>query len=222
MKNNNAELSAYLKAMHSSGRLLVFRNVEELSFLKEWISGKYDSKRAVNPEPGSNTPGNYIQNCKLCGDVTNKKPGWGTGKNEIMIILNAPLNISKIEINKFKDESRELLSRMIGAINMELKESYITNLIKCAPGDSVNSPGMMLKNCLPILTQEITEYNPKIIIVMGDDTPVKRIMNQHKKILWYKIDHPINIIKNPELKKPAWITLKKLIADLNNINKTDL
>ncbi|MBN2039120.1 MAG: hypothetical protein JW864_03705 [Spirochaetes bacterium] len=216
MSDTKLLLSQYINIMHSANRLLLYRDEEELSFLKEWMSEEIVPQKTSAYESAieQTIPDNDIQNCTLCGRVKNRKPGWGTGQNGIIIIINTPLNISSAERDELRQESGDLLNRMISAINLNLKECYVTNLIKCEPESSVNTPGMMLKNCAPKLVREVDDYSPKIGIIMGDDTPLKRLMNQYKNIAWYRIDHPIKILKNPALKKSAWITLKQIIADM--------
>ena len=192
--------------------LILYRNDEELSFLKNWNPGKtaaiIESADALEPKDDSLQI--IVKHCVKCGNVENKKAGVGTCENGIMIILNTPANISRIEREKLKDNSKDLLVKMLGAINVDFKQCYITNLIKCEAENSFKMPGLMLKNCEPILLREIKEYNPRIIIVMGDDIPIKKLLNEHKNISWHKIEHPVSLLKNPELKKPAWAILQKI------------
>ena len=60
------------------------------------------------------------------------------------------------------------------------------------------------------------EFKPYIIIVMGDDIPIKKMINENKNINWYKIEHPLSLLKNPELKKSAWIVLQKIEKIIEN------
>ncbi len=207
MNNFYAGLSDYIKSHNPNERLLLFRGDEELNFLKQWISFKEEPVKASEPISDNSLPG-IVKNCIKCGHVENKKMGFGTGKNRIMIILNTPSAVSRVDIDRLRDESKELLKKMLGAISVDIKDCYITNLIKCEAGTSLNRPGLMLKNCEFILKREIQEYDPFYIIVMGDDISVKRMINGKISIKLYKIEHPITLLKNPALKKTAWAILQ--------------
>ena len=213
MSYNYSDLSSYFKLTDSRGMLVPYRNEEELSFLKNWNPPKktvITESAAVSPESKNDSLPDMVKHCVKCGNVENKKAGFGTCENGIMIIMNTPASISRIERERLKDNTRDILTKMLSAINVDFKKCYITNLIKCDAENSFKMPGLMLKNCETILIREIKEYNPRIIIVMGDDIPIKKMINETKNINWHKIEHPVSLIKNPELKKPAWATLQKI------------
>ncbi len=214
MSNYFSELATHLKSADIGARLLLYRNSEELDFLKEWLL-----KKNVQSEKEANTTDNtslaaIIKNCKNCGITETKRYGWGKGTNGIMIILNQPSNISAAEKNELKEKSRKMLKNMMKAINVNIEDCYISSLVKCESENFMSTPGLMLKNCSPILLREIREINPKIIIIMGDSLPAKKIMNENPDKNWYNVDHPIAMIKKPELKKPTWATLQKLMKDV--------
>ncbi len=219
MNNIYSDLLLYINSLSSQGMLLLHRGNDELVFLKNWLWGKEKIKPGGNcPNPASldDTLPEMVKNCKKCGNVANKKFGFGTGENGIMILFNTPTGISNNEREKLKESSKELLIRMLEAIKIDLKKCYTTNLIKCDADSSFKRPGLMLKNCEPILLREISEHKPRVLIVMGDDIPVKKLMNENKKINWHRIDHPLTLIKNPELKKSAWAELQKIAKLIQN------
>jgi uracil-DNA glycosylase family 4 len=219
MNLNYTDLSSYFNSMNSRGMLLLYRNTDELTFLRKWISEKVDvnaEKVCINSALKNESLSFMVKNCVKCGKVDNKKSGYGTGENGIMILLNTPATISRSEIEKLKENSKDLLVKMVGAINIDLKKCYITNLIKCEADISFKRPGLMLKNCEPILLREILEFKPRIVIVMGDDIPVKKLINENKNISWHKIEHPLSLIKKPELKKSAWAILQNIEKIIEN------
>ena len=114
-----------------------------------------------------------------------------------------------------------LLRKMMEAIEIELEKCYITNLIKCEVKDSLTRPGLMFKNCEPILKKEIYKFKPKTIIVMVDDTPIKKIINENIKINYYNMDHPVTLIKTPKLKRTAWEVLQKAGIQLKKSSSND-
>ncbi|MBN2401533.1 MAG: hypothetical protein JXN64_03960 [Spirochaetes bacterium] len=213
MNSIYTDLSSYINSLNSRRMLLLYRDGEELAFLKKWIQEQAytNTENAVtDSNPENDSLSDMVKKCVRCGNVENKKSGFGSGENGIMILLNTPAGISRSEREKLNTDSKELLAKMLGAINIDLKKCYITNLIKCEAENSFKRPGLMLKNCELILQREIKEYHPRIVIVMGDDLPVKKMINEKKDINWHRIEHPLILLKKPELKKSAWITLQKI------------
>jgi DNA polymerase len=185
--------------------ILLYNGDKELKNLFEIINTK---AKTESPDTLINSFDLLFSKCKKCPDVISKKPPFGSGSNKVMIILNMPRMINREEITKLKSESDVLLRKMILAIDLELSECYITNIIKCETNSILNKPSDMLKNCLHILESEIDFIKPNLGIVMGDILPLQKIVNSRKDITWFNIEHPVSLIKNPELKRSAWTTLK--------------
>ncbi len=219
MQKNNSSILDNLKRIlrndFSSGRILLFRGEEERSFLDSFIEGK---THTGHPEPvPSGKPGVHalIGACAKCHDVTEKKYGYGTGENGIMVILNAPKMIGAAERRRQKKESIDLMRAMLKAAEIDFERCYITNLIKCE--SPVMNPSEMFRHCGDILNGEIGAIAPSIVIVMGEIVPLKRIVDANPGIYWFSIDHPLTILNNPELKKPAWNTLKLVMSRMKEL-----
>jgi uracil-DNA glycosylase family 4 len=182
----------------------LYKTAEERLFLYGWINKAAISPPEINDESVIAS----IENCNKCKNVKERKKGFGTGANRFMVLLNAPQMMNRIEMSLHRSESVDLLKKMLKAIGLELAESYTTNLIKCESTDPFTKPSDMLKNCLGILEKEIVFFNPEIILVMGDIIPLQGIVKGSSGITWFNTDHPVSILKNPDLKRPAWETLK--------------
>ncbi|MBN1499957.1 MAG: hypothetical protein JW982_07375 [Spirochaetes bacterium] len=172
----------------------------------------------VSPGDDQKTLKEYIRDCRICGNLENRKYPSGSLNNGLMIILNAPMMMSSLEKNLYKNDSIEMLKNIIEkGIGIELKNIYITNIIKCEPDSLINKPSTMFKNCEKIIRREIREINPRVILVMGDMLPLRPILRTSGNIQWYNIDHPVTILKHPSLKRKAWNTIvemKKYMDDL--------
>ena len=219
-----------IRDVDSAGEMLLYRNDEEREFLKSWLERAepeisppeetFSSRTSPDSEDKTATESVavMIDNCKKCANVFNRKAGWGSGLNHLMIVFNFPGNIDKIEKKNLAEESKALFKKMMGAINITLSECYITNMIKCDTDDSLNRPGLMYKNCDILLRHEIREMKPDVIVVMGNASAMTRLRYEEtegKNIVWHEIDHPMILLKNPELKTSAWETLQKLKMCLN-------
>ncbi len=208
------DLKQIIKNGLSSGRILLFRGEEERSFLASFIEGKTPAAPEQVPE-GKHGVHALIASCAKCHDVTEKKYGYGTGENGIMVILNAPKMIGAAERKRQKKESVDLMRAMLKAAGIDFERCYITNLIKCE--SPVMNPSEMFRHCGDILNGEIAAVAPSIVIVMGEIVPLKRIVDANRGISWFSIDHPLTILNNPELKKPAWNTLKLVMSRMKDL-----
>lgn len=202
--NLKKTLSSILRE-YAPDEILLYKNGDELEFLKNFLREK---KPGQPQTPAVTTPEMLINSCSRCKDIVERKNGYGTGINGVMVILHAPRMANKAELRIHRAESAGLLKKMINAIGLELHECYVTNLIKCESSDPFVKPSDMLKNCLDILKIEIEMFNPRIGIVMGEIIPMQSVIKSVKGMEWFNTDHTISLIKNPELKRSAWETLK--------------
>ena len=74
-----------------------------------------------------------------------------------------------------------------------------------------------MNNCVNVLKSEMDFVKPKIIIVMCDIIPIQNIVHSSRGVLWYAVEHPITILKNPELKRKTWNTLKVVIEKMREL-----
>ncbi|PKL18274.1 MAG: hypothetical protein CVV49_06730 [Spirochaetae bacterium HGW-Spirochaetae-5] len=185
---------------------LLYKGEDELNYLIELLKPKTETAKISIIQ--DITADFKISECKACPDIIERKNPFGSGANGVMIILNAPRMANRIEMSIHRAESVELLKKMVSAIGLEMKECYVTNLIKCETGNALFKPSDMVKNCTKILQREVDLIKPRLVIVMGEILPIQSVVNSSKGITWFNTEHTISLIKNPELKRPAWETLK--------------
>lgn len=123
----------------------------------------------------------------------------------------------------FGGEAGELLTRMLKAIGLEREAVYLTTLIKCRPQGHLAEAAptaAMVQACLPLLIAQIEAVAPKVICVMGQlaaqallhtATPLVRLRGHFHP--WQRFPlmptfAPDFLLKNPEMKKAAWIDLQ--------------
>lgn len=214
-ENIYGELSEYLKHSPGRGRVLICRGDEERELLSGWI---HPDSEIAGEIARIEDIRELIETCDSCGDVDERKFGIGTGKNQVMIILNAPPLVNAVEKKMLKKDSVELLKKIIQAAGLAFNECYITNLVKCDIRNPLMKPSQAIQNCGRIIDLEIGLMKPRVAVVFGDLLPLQKIIKESREIIWFNIDHPIMIIKNPDLKRPAWNTLKIIMAKLKELN----
>ena len=70
-----------------------------------------------------------ILGCGKCGKGGARRTGVGTASRRIMIILNQPRMVSEVERKLLRGDSAALLKKMLGAIDVEIGECYVTGVI---------------------------------------------------------------------------------------------
>ena len=208
------ELVILLNNSFLRSRLILSRGNEEIDRLAGWACRH---ERASEEERQEDLK-KLTESCNRCAGVEDRKIAIGTGVNRVMIILNAPQLLNVLEKKILKKESVDLLKKIIQAAGLSFGECYITNLVKCDAHDPLIKPSQMVKNCEYIITREIEIIKPRIVIVFGDIIPLQKIVKESDEILWYNIEHPVTLIKNPELKRNAWNTLKLIMTQMKELN----
>lgn len=201
------ELLRVLKSPALRDTPVLARSADEEEFLINYVKGASGSGFGTASCPDGSLR-SYIAACDRCSGVTAKKFGFGTGGNGIMILLHPPAMLSGLDRKEYREESTVLLRKMMEAIDVDLQQCYVTSLIKCESNDAVSLSSALFNNCEEILARELEIMCPRVAIVMGDMVPLKRIIDANPLISWYCLDHPIALIKNPDLKRKAWNTLK--------------
>jgi uracil-DNA glycosylase len=207
------DISAVLKNGWQRSRMLLFRGEEERDQLVGWLCRETEAGNEARDDDIKSV----IDSCALCTGIEEKKFGIGTGASRIMLVLNAPQLVNILEKKVLKKESVDMLKKMVQAAGPVFADCYVTNLVKCDINDPIMKPSQIMKNCERIIEKEIDVMKPRIVIVFGDILPLQKVIKGSADIFWYNIDHPITLIKNPDLKRPAWSTLKLVMSKMKEL-----
>ncbi len=189
--------------------LILFRGDDERAAFDAWLEGKVET-HIPEDDPvviDRDRIRAIVEKCGRCAGAGEKKINFGSGSNGVMIILHLPEKITTHEMKAYRAQSNEILRKMLSAISLEAEQCYLTNLIKCEAG-ATHQPSRMFIECADILRAEIAEISPKVIIVMGLFGPVAKMSKEFPDIKWFNTEHPVTLIKNPDMKRGAWETLK--------------
>jgi DNA polymerase len=229
MKENlYTELHALLSSSpYARGNVIMSRNADEEEILRRWLDSVSSGKpAAAAPETAGAKPADanspaalkeLVEKCSLCGNVSERKPAYGDGSNGVMIILHAPRLIGRVEVQLYRKDSVDMLKAMVRAMQLSFPHCYVTNLIKCEAGDMLMKPSQMVSNCLEIIRKELALVKPSIVIVMGEMQPLQKIIHDSRGMFWFTVEHPITMLKNPDLKKSAWATLKNVMDKIREL-----
>lgn len=180
-------------------------------------------------EPQLSLKQKEYQNCTKCQLHENRINfvyGEGNPDARIMFIGEGPGREENLQGKPFVGKSGQLLTKMLNAINLKRDEVYIANIVKCQPPNNRNPVNEEINACLPYLKEQIEIINPSIIVLLGkvatasllaDESPLSTLRNRNHsvfKIKTFVTYHPSALLRNPSLKKQAWIDLQKVQKNL--------
>ncbi len=120
-----------------------------------------------------------IKDCQKCPlSQTRKKavPGEGSHNSIVMFVGEAPGGDEDREGLPFIGRAGQLFTRILQSVQIERKEVFITNIVKCRPPENRNPNKNEIEICLPYLESQIALINPKIIVTLGS-VPTKCLLS---------------------------------------------
>lgn len=168
--------------------------------------------------------------CRLARTRTNVVPGMGVENPDVLVIGEGPGHDEDMQGLPFVGKAGVLLDRMLAAIGLDRKSNcYIANIVKCRPPENRNPMPDEQAACFSFLEAQIHILKPKMILCMGKIAIEKitgqniSINAQHGEFFEYNgipvmpTYHPSALLRNEELKRPAWEDLKKFKRRLDEI-----
>lgn len=163
--------------------------------------------------------------CTACGlgrDRKNFVFGAGNAQAKIMVIGEAPGIEEDVQGEPFVGAVGELLTKMLVAIKLDRKKDlFITNVLKCKPPQGRSPEDNEVCACRALIQNQIEIIAPRVILLLGrvaahtllatTDT-IGRLRfqaHQYKGIPVRITYHPAALLRNADLKRPAWEDLKK-------------
>ncbi len=174
-----------------------------------------------------------IRSCTRCSLHKTKKNyvcGMGVKQPLVMVIGEAPGEEEDNQGFPFVGPAGLLLDKMLSAINLSRNTNcYIANILKCRPPKNRDPNPDEISACISFLNAQIQHLHPKAILLMGriasqtileTKSPMIQIHGnfyEYKKIPVMPTYHPSALLRNPELKRPAWEDLKKFSIKLKEL-----
>jgi DNA polymerase len=173
---------------------------------------------------------NCIEGCKRCElhkDEGKSVFGEGNIDADLMFVAEGPGSAESETGRPFVGRAGQLLTKMIGAMDMKRDEVYIANTVKHRPPDNRDPKSEEIYACLPYLFSQIATINPKFIVTLGNPA-TKTLLNTNTGITTLRgkiyqcfyimipvipTFHPAYLLRDSRKKKESWEDLK-LIRDL--------
>ncbi|MCR5762235.1 MAG: uracil-DNA glycosylase [Treponema sp.] len=169
------------------------------------------------------------KNCSLGTTRINAVPGEGVEQPYVMVIGEGPGEDEDKTGRPFVGKAGQLLDKMLASINLDRDcNCFIANIVKCRPPHNRTPLPQEAEACSGYLQAQIHIAKPKMILAMGR-TAIQNLMNTSQginalrgKFLDYNgipvmaTYHPSALLRDEQLKRPAWEDLKIFRARLED------
>lgn len=169
--------------------------------------------------------------CKLCSGRKKIVFGCGNKKADIMFIGEGPGADEDIQGEPFVGKAGQLMNKAFEALEIERKDVYIANIVKCRPPQNRNPEKDEVKACMDYLRNQVLLIKPKIIVLLGS-VALKNILGEEygitnsrgkwieRKGIWYMPTfHPAALLRDESKKIDFWRDLKLIKNKLGERNE---
>ncbi|MDR0450247.1 MAG: uracil-DNA glycosylase [Treponema sp.] len=174
------------------------------------------------------------RSCDLCLGRANAVPGEGAAAPLVLVIGEGPGAEEDAGGRPFVGKAGQLLDKMLASIGLSRERNcFIANVVKCRPPENRDPLPAEAEACAPFLARQIRLLKPRLILCMGrvaanrllglrEPEAITRLrghfydypLSPDLSIPLLASYHPSALLRNEDLKRPAWEDLKKLRAFL--------
>ncbi|MCL2380828.1 MAG: uracil-DNA glycosylase [Treponema sp.] len=177
------------------------------------------------------------ETCGLCATRTHAVPGEGPNRPLAMVIGEGPGADEDATGRPFVGRAGQLLDKMLASVALYRdKNCFIANIVKCRPPKNRDPQPEEIAACIPFLKRQIMLLRPRVILCAGR-VAAQSLLGTGQGINALRgtfasfsaggeageavpvlcTFHPSAILRNEDLKRPAWEDLKLLKARLDSI-----
>ncbi|MDX1387121.1 MAG: uracil-DNA glycosylase [bacterium] len=182
--------------------------------------------------------------CRLSEGRTHLVFGVGNPQADLMFVGEAPGRDEDRQGEPFVGRAGKLLNKIIEAMGLKREEIYIANVVKCRPPENRNPAPDEISTCEPFLLRQIEIIQPKVIVCLGTfaaqtllqtDARIGALRSRFhpwpNAVVKEQFDtaltegsvqlmptyHPAFLLRNPNMKKPVWEDMQKVMAALGRV-----
>jgi uracil-DNA glycosylase family 4 len=166
--------------------------------------------------------------CPLYATAKHPVPGAGNPTADLMLVGEAPGANEDEQGVPFVGQAGQLLTKIIGAIDLTRDDVFIANVLKHRPPGNRNPLPEEVTACSPYLVRQIELIRPKVILALGTfaaqtllDTKLTIGKLRGQVHRYYGVPlvvtyHPAALLRNSAWKRPTWedVQLARRILDL--------
>ncbi len=173
-----------------------------------------------------------VNDCKKCNlSKTRTQIVFGSGSinADLLIVGEAPGFYEDQKGEPFVGKAGELLTLMLQAINIDRKNVFITNVLKCRPENNRDPNQSEVEACTSYLLSQVNLLTPKLVLALGrhaahfllnSTSSLASLRGKKHKLLDTDIPlivtyHPAYLLRNPRDKKHSYQDLLQVRELLN-------
>jgi uracil-DNA glycosylase len=210
------------------------RDVAPAAPRKRWrISGieytaglRVDRSPTLSTDPAWPSLGDVVEaigGCRACplhATATKHVPGVGNPEAEVLVVGEAPGEQEDLQGEPFVGPAGQLLTKILGAINLPRESVYICNVLKHRPPGNRNPLPDEVRACAPFLQAQIDLVQPKMILAFGTFAAqsllntklaigkLRQQVHAYQGIPLIASYHPAALLRNDAWKRPTWDDMK--------------
>ncbi|MCR5290814.1 MAG: uracil-DNA glycosylase [Treponema sp.] len=168
--------------------------------------------------------------CQLCKTRTHAVPGEGVLHPVVLVIGEGPGAEEDNTGRPFVGPAGQLLDKMLAAISLDRhKNCFIGNIVKCRPPHNRDPEPIEADACASFLQAQIHALKPAMILAVGriaaqnllktkaGISALRNTLHMYNTIPLMATYHPSALLRNADLKRPAWEDLKLFRSRLESI-----
>ena len=158
--------------------------------------------------------------CSLYETATHAVPGEGDPRARLVCVGEAPGAKEDETGRPFVGQAGQLLTKILGAIDLTREQVFICNVLKHRPPGNRNPRPEEVEACSPYLIRQLELIKPKVIVAFGTfaaqtllqtKTPLgqlRGLVHRYHGIPLIVTYHPAALLRNPAWKRPTWEDVK--------------
>ena len=169
------------------------------------------------------------RNCALGQTRTNCVFGVGDPDADLMFVGEAPGEQEDLSGIPFVGRAGQLLDKFLYAVEIDRKDVYIANILKCRPPKNRDPLPEEEEACIGYLREQVRLIRPKIIVCLGRISAMKlikpdfKITKEHGQ--WFEkgnflmtaVYHPAALLRDPRKKEDMLEDMKRIKEKLNEL-----
>ena len=164
--------------------------------------------------------------CSLGATRTKSVFGTGSANADILFIGEAPGEQEDLSGIPFVGRAGQLLDKYLYAIDVERKDVYIANILKCRPPKNRDPLPEEEDACIGYLREQLKIIRPKIIVCLGRIAAMRLIKPDFKITkehgTWFEkngflmtaVFHPAALLRDPRKKEDMLEDMRRIQAKL--------
>ena len=163
--------------------------------------------------------------CRLHEARTKSVFSRGSPDARVVFIGEGPGQNEDQQGEPFVGAAGQLLDKMIAAMGLGTDDIYICNVVKCRPPENRTPLPDESAACMPFLQGQLDVVAPKLIVALGRCAAEnlgcaapgrgwRGTWGTYRGVAVMPTYHPAYLLRSPEMKRPVWEDLQKVMQRL--------